>query len=186
IDVVGFNLDGLCPRVMVQWGVMGLNILHGIRIGNKGGRGIGSMLYLLYLFGWAVGLLITNIWYQSCVRSKEGLSVGSRKGFSPSLQGRNRKGLIPGSDQEREGRLQPYAIRSSRRKKQQQFVEWGRCSKKTRMKEDKQQAIAAKVDHLVIKGMKVSQQKNEKERKKERKFRRGEREERGAQKNGRT
>ncbi|GJT73681.1 hypothetical protein Tco_1032967 [Tanacetum coccineum] len=34
------------------------------------------------------------------------------------------RGLIPGSDQEREGRLQPYAIRSSRRKKQQQLVDW--------------------------------------------------------------
>ncbi|GJT18762.1 probable beta-1,3-galactosyltransferase 2 isoform X1 [Tanacetum coccineum] len=45
--------------------------------------------------------------------------------FTGRAEAKAERGLIPGSDQEREGRLQPYAIRSSRRKKQQQqLVEW--------------------------------------------------------------
>ncbi|GJY40382.1 hypothetical protein Tco_0427652 [Tanacetum coccineum] len=46
------------------------------------------------------------------------------KGVALRCRAEAKRGLIPGSDQEREGRLQPYAIRSSRRKKQQQLVEW--------------------------------------------------------------
>ncbi|GJX44736.1 pre-mRNA splicing factor SR-like protein 1 isoform X1 [Tanacetum coccineum] len=41
------------------------------------------------------------------------------KGIRPRAEAE--RGLIPSSDQEREGRLQPYAVRSSRRKKQQQL-----------------------------------------------------------------
>ncbi|GKE46355.1 hypothetical protein Tco_1477613 [Tanacetum coccineum] len=98
------------------------------------------------------GIIPTSHFMQSCVRSKEGLRVGSRKGCSPSLQGRSksRKGAHTWLVQIKKERADCNPMQSGRVEE--------RSSSSCRM-----------IARTLLERKESSSKKNEKERKKERK-----------------